>query len=45
MGKAIPVIADKGYDSKQLRSFIHKKGSASNIPRKSNSIQGNQSMD
>lgn len=39
------IIADKGYDSDKFRRFIDKNGSHSNIPRKSNSKQGNQGMD
>lgn len=39
------VIADKGYDSERFREFIECRGSRENIPRKSNSKQGNSDMD
>jgi len=39
------LIADKGYDSEELREFIRKKPSIPMIPRKSNSIIGNADMD
>ena len=38
-------IADKGYDSEDLREKIEKTGASSNIPRKSNSKIGNAHMD
>jgi transposase len=38
-------IADKGYDSEELRDIIRKKSSIPVIPRKSNSIIGNDDMD
>jgi transposase len=38
-------IADKGYDSEELREIIRKKYSTPVIPRKSNSIIGNDDMD
>ncbi|MFI4956367.1 MAG: IS5 family transposase [Gammaproteobacteria bacterium] len=38
-------IADKGYDSEELRELIRKKSSIPMIPRKSNSIKGNDEMD
>ena len=39
------VIADKGYDSEELRELIRKKSSIPLIPRKSNSVIGNDDMD
>lgn len=39
------VIADKGYDSEDIREKIRKKGSIPNIPRKSNSKTGNADID
>ena len=39
------MIADKGYDSEDLRELIRKKSSIPMIPRKSNSIKGNNDMD
>ena len=39
------LIADKGYDSEILREIIEKQCAQSNIPRKSNSKIGNESMD
>lgn len=39
------VIADKGYDSEELRELIRKKTSIPLIPRKSNSTIGNDDMD
>jgi len=38
-------IADKGYDSEELRELIRKKGSTPIIPRKRNSIVGNADID
>jgi transposase len=39
------MIADKGYDSEELRELIRNKGSIPMIPRKSNSKTGNIDMD
>ena len=39
------VLADKGYDSEELRELIRKKLSTPMIPRKNNSIIGNDDMD
>ena len=39
------MIADKGYDSEELRDQIRAKSSVPVIPRKSNSIIGNNDMD
>ncbi|HAT4442961.1 TPA: IS5 family transposase [Legionella pneumophila] len=39
------VIADKGYDSEDIREQIREKGSIPNIPRKSNSKTGNKDID
>jgi len=39
------LIADKGYDSEELRENVAKKGAKSNIPRKNNSKIGNKHMD
>ena len=39
------VIADKGYDSEELRKQIEEKSMTPMIPRKSNSRVGNQQMD
>ena len=39
------VVADKGYDSEELRELIRKQSSIPIIPRKSNSKTGNESMD
>ena len=39
------MIADKGYDSEELRDIIREKGSIPVIPRKSNSTIGNADMD
>ena len=38
-------VADKGYDSEEVRNTIHKKSSIPVIPRKSNSKIGNTDMD
>jgi transposase len=38
-------IADKGYDSEEIRTVIRKKSSIPVIPRKSNSTIGNADMD
>ncbi len=38
-------VADKGYDSEEVRATIHKKSSIPVIPRKSNSKIGNTDMD
>jgi len=39
------LIADKGYDSEEIRELIRKKSSIPMIPRKSNSTIGNSDMD
>ena len=39
------LIADKGYDSEELRESIEKQGAQSYIPRKCNSKIGNKNMD
>lgn len=39
------VIADKGYDSEDIRQQIREKGSIPNIPRKKNSKAGNADID
>ncbi|MFO1257726.1 MAG: IS5 family transposase [Gammaproteobacteria bacterium] len=39
------VIADKGYDSEELREIVRNKSSISIIPRKSNSTVGNFDVD
>lgn len=39
------VIADKGYDSEEIREMIRKKGSIPIIPRKKNSKTGNEGID
>ena len=39
------IIADKGYDSEELRYLIRTKSSIPMIPRKSNSTIGNADMD
>jgi hypothetical protein len=39
------MIADKGYDSEELREIIRKKSSIPIIPRKNNSKTGNDDMD
>ena len=38
-------IADKGYDSEEVRDTVRKKSSILVIPRKSNSKVGNTDMD
>lgn len=38
-------MADKGYDSEDVRNAIRKKSSTPVIPRKSNSKVGNADMD
>ena len=38
-------IADKGYDSEELRELIRNKGSIPMIPRKNNSKKGNDDID
>ncbi len=45
LSRADHTIADKGYDSEELRELIRKKGSVPVIPRKSNSKIGNDDMD
>ena len=42
---ATAVVADKGYDGGKIREQIKKKGAKAVIPRKSNSVIGNASMD
>ncbi len=39
------MIADKGYDSEEIREIIREKGSTPRIPRKKNSKTGNGDMD
>ena len=39
------IVADKGYDSEELRTQIRDKGAIPVIPRKSNSKAGNGDMD
>ena len=39
------MVADKGYDGGKIREQIKKKGAKAVIPRKSNSVIGNASMD
>lgn len=43
--KSAYVIADKGYDSEDIREQIKEKGSIPNIPRKQNSKTGNEDID
>jgi transposase len=43
--KSAYVIADKGYDSEEIREQIREKGSIPNIPRKQNSKTGNADID
>ena len=43
--KTDAIIADKGYDSEQIREQISAKGSQVVIPRKRNSIKGNSDLD
>jgi transposase len=43
--KSAYVIADKGYDSEEIREQIRVKGSIPNIPRKQNSKTGNADID
>ena len=43
--KSAYVIADKGYDSEDIREQIREKGSIPNIPRKQNSKTGNADID
>jgi transposase len=43
--EAKTIVADKGYDSQNLRDFIEKKGAKVEIPRRKNSKQGNEDMD
>ncbi len=43
--KSAYVIADKGYDSEDIREQIKEKGSIPNIPRKQNSKTGNADID
>lgn len=39
------LIADKGYDSEMLRTFVREKSSVPIIPRKNNSLAGNFDID
>jgi transposase len=39
------IIADKGYDSERIRAQIREQGSQAVIPRKRNSIKGNDDLD
>lgn len=39
------IIADKGYDSEQIREKISSKGCQAVIPRKCNSVKGNTDLD
>ena len=39
------VVADKGYDSESIREQIVKRGAQAVIPRKRNSLKGNEDMD
>ena len=39
------VVADKGYDSNQIRNLIKETDSVPVIPRKKNSLHGNDDMD
>ena len=39
------IVADKGYDSEKIRIQIRSKGSRPVIPRKANSVVGNDDMD
>lgn len=39
------IVADKGYDSEKIREQIRDKGSTTVIPRKENSLVGNDDMD
>ena len=39
------IVADKGYDSEKIREQIRDKGSTPVIPRKENSLVGNDDMD
>lgn len=39
------VVGDKGYDSERIRQRIEAKGSKAVIPRKKNSIKGNEDID
>ena len=39
------VVADKGYDSKKLREFVRENNATPFIPRKGNSLIGNQDID
>ena len=43
--KADYMIADKGYDSEELRDIVRTKSSIPVIPRKNNSKTGNDDMD
>lgn len=39
------VVADKGYDSEKLREFVRKNNATPVIPRKGNSLLGNEDID
>src|SRR5690606_41380985 len=39
------IIADKGYDSEQIRAAIESQGARPVIPRKRNSVKGNADLD
>ncbi len=39
------IVADKGYDSRKIREQIKSKGACAVIPRRSNSVIGNNGMD
>ncbi|WLQ13264.1 IS5 family transposase [Hahella aquimaris] len=39
------VVGDKGYDSERVRAQIERKGARAVIPRKRNSVKGNDDMD
>ncbi len=43
--KSSYIVADKGYDSENLREHIHEKGAISVIPRRKNNKTGNHDMD
>ena len=43
--QANAIVADKGYDSERIREQIREKGSQAVIPRKRNSIKGNDDLD
>ncbi|MDP5029047.1 transposase, partial [Paraglaciecola sp.] len=39
------VVADKGYDSEKLREFVRDNNATTVIPRKGNSLVGNNDID